>query len=70
MAHPTGQPLSEAERGRIEALRAEKGEEHAARILGISKHTFARAAAGFGLLRGTRLLIRTRLAELPDREAA
>jgi hypothetical protein len=65
----SGQPLGEPERSALLRLRVKHGEDKGARLLGVSTLTFARAAAGFGLQRGTRLLIRVRLAELPQEAA-
>ena len=42
---------------------ARTGETDACNVLDVSRHTLARAAAGFPLGRGTRTLIRIRLAE-------
>jgi hypothetical protein len=65
----SGQPLTEDERAALSRLRNRHGEEKAARLVGVSMSTLARAAAGFGLQKGTRLLIRVRLAELPQEAA-
>lgn len=62
----SGQSLLEDERLSLLKLREQHGEERAARLIGVSTSTLARAAAGFGLQKGTRLLIRVRLAELPE----
>lgn len=67
---PTRGPLEPADREKIDALRNLKGEKRAARLVGVSKFTLARAAAGFPLLQGTRLLITTRLAALEQRPGA
>jgi len=64
---PTRGPLDPADRQKLEELRANRGEKRAARLVGVSKFTLARATAGFPLQQGTRLLITTRLAAVEQR---
>lgn len=50
-------PLSELERWKIVALIVRVGEVEASRLLGLSRHAVARAAAGLPVHLGTRMLV-------------
>ncbi len=70
MARPRTASLDEAEQRRLKLAAYRLGEEQPAAELDISSGTLARAVAGFGVARGTRMLIRVRLAELEGKLAA
>jgi len=65
----SGEPLDDANRAALTRLaRLVPSEEKAAALLDISARTYARAMAGLGLRRGTRLLIEVRLRDLRIQE--
>ena len=61
VAHNVGRSLDTRARARLHRFVAEHGERAAATQLGCCAATLGRAAAGFGLLRGTREMIVSRL---------
>lgn len=63
-SHRHGSPLEDTIRAELRALVDRIGEYEAARLIGIGMPAVVRAAAGFGIRRGTAIAIGARLKEL------
>ena len=68
MEEKNSQPLAAETIAQIKARCEKKAAHRVAADLGVSTHTIFRAISGIAILRGTRLLMETRLKELAAKE--